>query len=48
VARAITLLSEADLDLRGMKEWPEGLVMEVLVARLCRLGGRRGAPSGRR
>jgi DNA polymerase-3 subunit delta len=41
--RAIGLLAQADLDLRGAKEWPEELVMEVLVARLSRL-----APSGRR
>ncbi|MFM7684882.1 MAG: DNA polymerase III subunit delta [Actinomycetota bacterium] len=36
-ARAIALLAQADLDLRGEKEWPEELVMEVLVARLSRL-----------
>jgi len=53
VARAIGLLAEADLDLRGMKDWPDNLVLEVLVARLSRLGGtggerRRGAASGRR
>jgi DNA polymerase III subunit delta len=38
-ARAIALLAQADLDLRGAKEWPDDLVMEVLVARLSRLGG---------
>jgi DNA polymerase III subunit delta len=37
VIRAISLLAQADLDLRGAKDWPEGLVMEVLVARLARL-----------
>jgi DNA polymerase III delta subunit len=38
VSRAIQLLAEADLTLRGFdKDWPEDLVMEVLVARLCRL-----------
>ncbi len=37
VRRAIALLSEADLDLRGAKEWPDALVLEVLVARLSRL-----------
>ncbi len=37
VARAIGLLAQADLDLRGAKEWPDDLVMEVLVARLSRL-----------
>ena len=44
VLRAFELLATADLDLRGAKEWPEQLVMEVLVARLARLspaGGRR-------
>ena len=37
VVRAMTLLAQADLDLRGAKDWPEELVMEVLVARLSRL-----------
>ena len=37
IHRAIALLAEADLDLRGQKAWPEDLVMEVLVARLCQL-----------
>ncbi len=37
VRRAIRLLAEADIDLRGAKTWPEALVMEVLVARLCQL-----------
>lgn len=37
VRRAIRLLAEADVDLRGAKTWPEELVMEVLVARLCQL-----------
>ncbi len=37
VARAIALLAQADLDLRGAKDWPEELTMEVLVARLSRL-----------
>jgi DNA polymerase III subunit delta len=41
VVRAIGLLAQADLDLRGAKEWPDELVMEVLVARLSRLGGTR-------
>jgi DNA polymerase-3 subunit delta len=38
VVRAIGLLAQADIDLRGAKEWPDELVMEVLVARLSRLG----------
>ena len=37
VARAITLLAQADLYLRGAQGWPDRLVLEVLVARLCRL-----------
>jgi DNA polymerase-3 subunit delta len=41
VARAVELLAEADLDLRGQKAWPPELVMEVLVARLSRLGPTR-------
>lgn len=39
VARAVALLAAADLDLRGVIELPDDLVMEVLVARLSRLGG---------
>lgn len=38
VAQALEWLSKADVDLRGGKEWPDELVMEVLVARLARLG----------
>ena len=42
VNRAIHLLAQADLDLRGTKDWPDSLVMEVLVARLSKLtAGRR-------
>jgi len=37
IRRAIALLAEADLDLRGQKAWPETLVMEVLLARLAQL-----------
>ena len=37
VARAIELLAAADLDLRGQRELPSELVMELLVARLSRL-----------
>jgi DNA polymerase III subunit delta len=40
VVRAIGLLAQADLDLRGAKEWPDELIMEVLVARLSRLSRR--------
>lgn len=41
IGRAITLLSEADLALKGAIEWPPELVLEVLVARLSRLAPRR-------
>jgi DNA polymerase-3 subunit delta len=37
VQRAIDLLAGADLDLRGAKELPDEVVMDVLVARLSRL-----------
>lgn len=37
VGRAVNLLAGADLDLRGDTAWPSELVLEVLVARLCRL-----------
>ncbi len=37
VVRAMTLLGDADLDLRGAQAWPDDLVLEVLVARLSRL-----------
>lgn len=42
--RAIELLAEADVDLRGGKDWNDNLVLEVLVARLARLSpaGSRG------
>ncbi len=38
IARAIQLLAEADLDLRGATALPGETVLEVLVARLSRLG----------
>ncbi len=34
---AVRLLSQADVDLKGAKAWPDELVLEVLVARLARL-----------
>ena len=40
VARAIRLLAEADLALKGTLDWPDELVMEVLVARLAALSAR--------
>ncbi len=41
IARAVQLLAEADLDLRGSTGLSGDLVVEVLVARLSRLGGQR-------
>jgi DNA polymerase-3 subunit delta len=38
IGRAIDLLADADLDLRGNSAWEPQLVMEVLVARLASLG----------
>jgi DNA polymerase-3 subunit delta len=43
VARAITLLADADLALKGTIDWPPELVTEVLVARLSRLAPRSHA-----
>jgi DNA polymerase-3 subunit delta len=37
VAKAIGLLAEADLQLRGTVDWPDELVLEILVARLAAL-----------
>jgi DNA polymerase-3 subunit delta len=51
VARAISLIADADLDLRGLVDWPDELVIEVLVARLAQLVSLRGgaaAGAGRR
>src|SRR5438270_198908 len=48
VARAVTLLADADLALKGSIEWPEALVLEVLVARLSRPGGRPATKTGTR
>ena len=41
LARAVELLADADLQLRGTVDWPPELVLEVLVARLANLSGRR-------
>jgi DNA polymerase-3 subunit delta len=41
IKRAITLLAEADLDLRGNRDLSGEVVMELLVARLARLGAAR-------
>lgn len=42
VRRAVTLMAEADVTLRGGgRSWPGELVLDVLVARLASLSGRR-------
>jgi DNA polymerase-3 subunit delta len=41
IARAVQLLAAADLDLRGVTALPGESVVEVLVARLSRLGAQR-------
>ncbi len=43
IARAVRLLSEADLQLKGAIAWPPELVVEVLVARLARLSAAGGS-----
>lgn len=44
IAEAIALLSDAEVDLKGASAWSGPTVLEVLVARLCRLArARRGA-----
>jgi len=48
VFRAIELLAEADIDLRGGKDWDDNLVLEVLVARLARLSPPAAKSQGRR
>jgi len=39
IASAVQLLARADIDLRGGKDLEEELIMEILVARLSRMGG---------
>ncbi len=39
IARALELIAAADLDVRGVTDLPSSAVLEVLVARLSRLGG---------
>jgi DNA polymerase-3 subunit delta len=45
--RMLTLVADADVDLRGRSSWPAELVLEVLVARLAR-AGRTSARTARR
>ena len=46
IAEAVGLVADAELDLKGQSAWPEAAVLEVLVARLCRLA--RGGAGARR
>ena len=48
ISRAIRLLSDADLALKGTMDWPPELVLEILVARLAEDGRRARAASPRR
>jgi len=45
VAEAVTLLADAELDLKGASGLPGELVLEILVARLCRLARARRTAS---
>jgi DNA polymerase-3 subunit delta len=47
LVQAFSWLAQADLDLRGVKDWPDELVMEVLVARLALLAAPRRTVSSR-
>ena len=47
LGRAVTLLADADLDVRGRSGLPDATVLEVLVGRLSRLGGVRETAGGR-
>jgi DNA polymerase III subunit delta len=44
IAAAVSLVADAEVDLKGASAWPAEAVLEVLVARLCRLSAR---PTGR-
>jgi DNA polymerase-3 subunit delta len=46
IARAILLLADADLALKGTIDWPPELILEVLVARLA-AGNRRSRAAAR-
>jgi DNA polymerase-3 subunit delta len=48
ISRAITLLADADLDLRGRSGLPDGAVLQVLIARLSRLTPASRRPAARR
>ena len=48
IARAILLLADADLALKGTIDWPPELILEVLVARLAAMSRGSSRTSGRR
>jgi DNA polymerase-3 subunit delta len=48
VAEALGLVADAELDLKGASAWPPEAVLEVLVARLCRLARTAGSPAAPR
>lgn len=48
IFRAVQLISEADVHLRGASSWSGELILEVLVARLSRLTLARGDKAGSR
>ena len=49
IAEAVSLLAEAEVDLKGASAWPPEAILEVLVGRLCRLAKARHPtrPQGR-
>jgi len=46
IGQAVTLVADADLDVKGQTALPPELVLEVLVARLARLTRSRSTPRG--
>lgn len=47
IMRAMRLVAEADIELRGSSSWPGDMVLEVLVARLSRLAPARRSTTQR-
>ena len=47
IAEAMGLVADAELDLKGASAWPPEAVLEVLVARLCRLARPGAGPPSR-
>ncbi len=43
IAEAVSLVADAEIDLKGVSAWPPEAVLEVLVGRLCRLARSRQA-----